>query len=430
MTRWSGLRRGAAVRPIIGAMHDPPARRIRRLGALPRRRRSSPCSSTPRVDRRERGAADRRDAAAGRRSGLDRTRSSSTERRATARAGCSSSSRPAGSGSSRTASLLPTPFLDISDIGLRRRRAGPPRARVPPELRDQRQFYVDFTRARRRHGDQRVQGVVGEPGRRRPTTGAADPDDRTSRTRTTTAAMLAFGPGRLPVHRDGRRRRRRRSGNRAQNVNSLLGKMLRIDVNGTTGGAAVPDPGRRTRTSAGPGATRSGRAACATRGAARSTGDRRPVDRRRRPGPVRGDRPRRPRPAPAAGAASTTAGASMEGRHCYIPSTGCNTPARRCRSSSTRTRAGLRGHRRLRLSRDGRPGPRRPLRVRRLLLRARSGRSRRGRACAERQVLLMDTRLQHQLVRRGRGTASCTSSTSAGGASIKFASVLRGRTTP
>ena len=96
--------------------------------------------------------------------------------------------------------------------------------------------------------------------------------------------------------------------NRAQNVNSLLGKMLRIDVNGTIGGAqyripatnpyvgrtgrdeiwsrGLRNPWRWSRSTASP-------ATCGSATSAR-TGTRRSTVRRRRPG---------------AGAASITAGA-------------------------------------------------------------------------------------------------------------------------
>lgn len=59
-------------------------------------------------------------------------------------------------------------------------------------------------------------------------------------------------------------------GNNAQNLNSLLGKILRIDVNGRTGSLGYRIRGR-TRSSAGSAATRSGPTACAIRGASRST---------------------------------------------------------------------------------------------------------------------------------------------------------------
>ena len=61
-------------------------------------------------------------------------------------------------------------------------------------------------------------------------------------------------------------------GNRAQSIGTLLGKILRIDVNGSVGTQASTRSRPPTRMSAGPGSTRSGRAACATRGASRSIG--------------------------------------------------------------------------------------------------------------------------------------------------------------
>ena len=59
-------------------------------------------------------------------------------------------------------------------------------------------------------------------------------------------------------------------GNRAQNINTLLGKMLRIDVDHTSGSKHYRSR-PRTRTPAGPGSTRSGRAGSGIRGAGRST---------------------------------------------------------------------------------------------------------------------------------------------------------------
>ena len=59
-------------------------------------------------------------------------------------------------------------------------------------------------------------------------------------------------------------------GNRAQNQTVLLGKILRIDVNGTTGSLPYRIP-TRTRSSGATAPTRSGRRACAIRGASAST---------------------------------------------------------------------------------------------------------------------------------------------------------------
>ena len=81
--------------------------------------------------------------------------------------------------------------------------------------------------------------------------------------------MLAFGPDGYLYVGMGDGGGAGDPGNRAQNVNALLGKILRINVNDTTAGSyAIP---RAIRTSAGPVATKSGRSGCATRGASRST---------------------------------------------------------------------------------------------------------------------------------------------------------------
>ena len=109
-------------------------------------------------------------------------------------------------------------------------------------------------------------------------------------------------------------------GNRAQNINTLLGKMLRIDVDHDVGRAHYRSPAIN------PYVGKTGLDEIWSRGLRNpwrwsfDRADRPALDRRRRPEPLRGGRPvepgrRRRRP----GAAPTTAGACMEGRACYKP---------------------------------------------------------------------------------------------------------------
>ena len=81
--------------------------------------------------------------------------------------------------------------------------------------------------------------------------------------------LLLFGPDGLLYIGTGDGGVRRRPENRAQNLNSLLGKILRIDPR-RPGSSAVPLPAQPVRRAA-PGATRSTRTGCATLGASRST---------------------------------------------------------------------------------------------------------------------------------------------------------------
>ena len=61
----------------------------------------------------------------------------------------------------------------------------------------------------------------------------AAPADRAQRPDQPQRRGAGIRPERLPLHRRRRRRRRGRSGNNAQNKSTLLGKILRINVNGT-----------------------------------------------------------------------------------------------------------------------------------------------------------------------------------------------------
>ena len=182
-----------------------------------------------------------------------------------------SSSRAAASGSSLNGTVRSTPFLEHLEQGVDRLASrGCSGWRSIPTYAANGRFYVNYTNTA---GDTVIAEYT-----------PLDRRIRTSPTRPGTTlltidqpysnhngGMLAFGPdGYLYIGMgDGGS-----SGdpeNRAQNVNTLLGKILRIDVDNEAGGkkyAIPPDnPYARPR----PGSTRSGRSACAIRGASRST---------------------------------------------------------------------------------------------------------------------------------------------------------------
>ena len=210
--------------------------------------------------------------------------------------------------------------------GRLRRRAGAARARVPPELQDQRRASTSTAPSRAAiWRSTQYQGLLDEPGRGRPDQLAAAPDHPPARTRNHNGGMLAFGNRRLPVHRHRRRRRRRRPGQqrperqRAARQDPADRRQRHDRRHPATGSRAT------TRTSAGPVATRSGRAACATRGASRSTAP---------PATCGSATSARTSYEEIDRSTSTSAGHGrginygwrvMEGRHCYNPSTGCNT---------------------------------------------------------------------------------------------------------
>ena len=130
---------------------------------------------------------------------------------------------------------------------------------------------------------------------------------------------------RLPVHRDGRRRRRGRPAPQRPDP-ALAARQDPADRRERQPvRSRLPDPvDEPVRPEHGRTAARSGRAACATRGGSPSTGHRRPVDRRCRPEPLRGGR---------SGDPVVRAGTGRELRladdgrpyACYAPSRGCNT---------------------------------------------------------------------------------------------------------
>ena len=117
--------------------------------------------------------------------------------------------------------------------------------------------------------DPRVPDVAVEP-RRRPRARGREPPDRRPAVRQPQRRHARLRARRLPLHRDGRRRRRRRPrqpGPEHEHAarQDAADRRQRPDRDRPTRSRPT------TRTSASPGATRSGRAACATRGASRST---------------------------------------------------------------------------------------------------------------------------------------------------------------
>ena len=125
----------------------------------------------------------------------------------------------------------------------------------------------------------------GRPDRVGPARGSA------SRSRTTTAGCSPSGRTATSTSGTGDGGGAGDPGNRAQNLKSLLGKILRIDVERPDGRAAVPDPELEpVRRQGRPRPDLGARAAQPVAVLVR-LGDRRPVDRRRRPGPLGGDRP-------------------------------------------------------------------------------------------------------------------------------------------
>ena len=179
---------------------------------------------------------------------------------------------------------------------------------------------------------------------------------------------------------------------------NLLAKILRINVNGTGAGPYDRYASRRpirsgARSRA---ATRSGPTACATRGGSHSTA--RPA-RCSSPMSARTATRRSTASRPATRVAATTAGACMEGKHCFRPHRVLARRATRSRSPNTPRFDQLLDHRRLRVPRD-RPSPSSSARTSSpTSAAAGSGRCRppgRRPGCAV-------TPPEHHVVRRGRG---------------------------
>ena len=156
--------------------------------------------------------------------------------------------------------LLPTPFLDISDRSRTGSEQGLLGLAFHPSYETNGKFYVDYTDARRRHRRSASTASI------RRTRTSRDPLDRRDDPATIgqpyanhNGGMLAFGPDGYLYIGMGDGGSGGDPGNRAQSMNTLLGKILRIDVNGVGPAAGTTGSRPATRTSARPAATRSGR---------------------------------------------------------------------------------------------------------------------------------------------------------------------------
>ena len=254
--------------------------------------------------------------------------------------------------------MLPTPLLDISLLGRPRAASRASSAsRSTRSFKTNRKFYVNYTNRERRHRDPRVPDVDREPRPGRGGLGADDPADRPA--------------VREPQRRDARLRARRATCTSAwatagaaatpatapRTCTTLLGKMLRIDVNGTTSTQRLPhplvEPVRRPDRAA----TRSGSGACATRGGSRSTARTATCG-----SATSGRRAYEEVDRASDGASGPGRGTNwgwrvMEGHHCHIRRPAATRAASGCRSLeySHASQRPLRGHRRLRLPRHAIP---------------------------------------------------------------------------
>ena len=204
-------------------------------------------------------------------------------------------------------SILPTPLLDITTLVAQSGEQGLLGMAFHPNYSNNRKFYVNYTN---RDGDTIIREYktsVSNPDR-------ADPFSPRTVLKIDqpytnhNGGMLAFGPGGYLYIGMGDGGNGDDPGNRAQNRNSLLGKMLRIDVGGKTStrGYLIP--------SSNPYVGRSGRDEIWQSGLRNPwrllvrPQDRDALDRRRGPGQLRGDRPGDPprhrlRPGPQLGLA-------------------------------------------------------------------------------------------------------------------------------
>ncbi len=191
--------------------------------------------------------------------------------------------------------VLSTPLLDISGSVSKGGEQGLLGLAFHPNFKSNHKFYVDFTNTSGNTVVREYRTSTSNPNRVAAGSGrnllhVNQPFSNHN------GGNLVFGPDHLPVHRDGRRRLDAGDpGNRAQSKNTLLGKMLRINVNGRTGIQGLRDPEvepvrRQARAQRDLPARPAQPVALLVR-----PGDRPAVDRRRRPGRLGGDRPRRPR---------------------------------------------------------------------------------------------------------------------------------------
>ena len=346
--RWPGRRRGARA----------PRGTARRglQAASPRQPRPTPASSSCFVRRACRSRC-------------------SSRAPSTAPAGCSSSSRPARSRSTRTASVLGTPFLSIGSTVSDAFEQGLLGLAFHPNFTLEPQAVRLLHGQRRRHRRSRVPRVEHEPATWSPRARRARSSRSATRTRTTTAACSPSGPMATCTSAPAMAAARGDPGNRAQNKDSLLGKILRIDIEPHEVRAQLLLALVATRTSATPGATRSGRSGA--RNPWRFSFDR--ANGNLWIGDVGQGKweeiDRATKTSSGAGRGINWGWRQLEGFHCYNPSSGCSTSGKTMPIAEYDHNGGaLLGHRRLRLPRHRDPGPRRRLPLRRLLQRRDLGR--------------------------------------------------------
>ena len=223
--------------------------------------------------------------------------------------------------------LDPTPFLDISSSVSKGGERGLLGLAFHPDYKHNGKFYVNFTRTDGGTAISEYRVSTGDPdtanpasGRRLLTIGQPYPNHNGGHLAFASDGYLYIGMGDGGSAGD--------PGNRAHSLDSLLGKMLRIDVNGTS-------PGRRYRIPASnPYVGRAGRDEIWSRGLRnpwrfsfdRMTGDLwiGDVGQARYEEIDRSTVIERARP----GRGVDYGWRTMEGRHCYRPATGCSTRGR------------------------------------------------------------------------------------------------------
>ena len=190
----------------------------------------------------------------------------------------------------RDGTVLPQPFLDISDLVDTDRRGWAALGCIPSALLADGAVRRLLRRPRRLDPDRRVPALRVQPGAGRSTLGAADPDDPAPGFSNHYGGSMQFGPDGLLYVGTGDGGGRGDPHGNAQNLGSLLGKMLRIDPFGGEP-YAIPPGNPFVGVAGRPAGDLRLRPAQPLAALVRPA-DRRPRDRRRRPGPVGGDRRR------------------------------------------------------------------------------------------------------------------------------------------